>query len=99
MSTTIWKITNLQRNQTDGGVIVAAWNCSAVEDNFTGSLNGSTAFKYDATSEDFIPFDQLTEDLVLQWVFNSIDVDGINKDVLGQIENQKNEPIIGVPWN
>jgi len=101
MTTPTWQITNMERNAGDGGVIVAQWTCMANDGTYSGSLNGSTAFTYDASAPGFTPYDQLTEAQVLQWVLDSIGTDGVQSvtdDVLGQIANQQQQVEAGVPW-
>lgn len=101
MTTPTWTITQMERNASDGGVIVAAWSCNATESTYSGNLNGSTAFTYDASAPGFTPYDQLTEAQVLQWVFDTLGTDGVNSvtnDVLGQIANQQKQVEAGVPW-
>lgn len=73
--TKTWKVTNLNvypnsEGQTDV-VCSASWNVSGTDGTFNGSLNGATAFKLNPDAL-YIPFDQLTEEQVLAWVFESL---------------------------
>jgi hypothetical protein len=99
-----WTISTLERELSDGGVIVAHWRCTASEtvgeDTFSASSYGTCGFTYDASSPDFVPYDQLTEEQVLGWVWN----DGVDKDVTeaalqANIDAQITPTTAdGVPW-
>ena len=53
----------------------------------------------DPTAEGFVPFDQLTEANVLEWVQGAVDVEAIESQLAAQIEQQKEPPIVtGLPW-
>lgn len=73
--TKTWKITNLNVYPNSEGqadvVCSASWNVSGTDGTYSGSLNGATAFKLNPDAP-YIPFDQLTEEQVLQWVFDSL---------------------------
>lgn len=98
----IWSIEQLERNLADGGVIVAHWRASLADGPFFASVYGSCLFRPDPSSPTFIPFDQLTEANVLQWVFNSLGSDGVSLQesrLQEQIEAERNPTvIIGKPW-
>jgi hypothetical protein len=50
---------------------------------------------------EFTPYNQLTKDQVLGWIWaNGVDKDATEAAVEGQIENQKNPPIVSpkLPW-
>lgn len=100
-----WSITQMQvYPQSEGEadvVCAAAWNVSGTDGTYTGSLNGSTAFKLDPNAP-FIPFDQLTQEQVLGWVWDSMGEEGkatAEADVDAQIEyaasQVQNAPL---PW-
>lgn len=102
--TTNWIIETLYVKPVDGDltnvVVTANWRCNGSQDQFAGTCYGSTSF----TAPDpqaFKPYSDLTQDEVLQWVFDSgIDKAGVEANVQAQIENQINPPIITpmLPW-
>ena len=79
MTTKTWKISQLSvypKTEGEADVVCsAAWNVSGTDGTYNGSLNGSTAFKLNP-DEPFTPFDQLTEEQVLGWVFASLGEEG-----------------------
>jgi len=95
-----WTIANLEHNVADGGVTVAHWRVSEVDGDYSASSYGTCGFTYDASSPDFTPYDQLTQDQVLGWCWNDgVDKDGIEASLAANINDQKNPTQAnGVPW-
>jgi hypothetical protein len=99
-----WTIANLERNAADGGVIVAHWRVTAEEtvgeETYTASSYGTCGFTPDASAPDFVPYDQLTEDFVLHWVWHQIDKDATEAALTAKIEEQKAPATVsGLPWS
>ena len=95
--TTTWKITQLDRNTSDGFITTAHWTATAVDGNYTSSVYGTCGF---ATAEPNIPYANVTEAEVLDWVWaNGVDKEATETSLAAQIELQKN-PVTatGVPW-
>jgi hypothetical protein len=89
---TVWTIAQLERNTSDGGVVVAHWRATATEtrDTFSASSYGTCGFTPDPTAPDFVPFESLTEADVLAWVYESVDKDAsVEASLASQIEDQK----------
>ena len=101
-----WTIEQLERNTADGGVVVAHWRVTEEETvgehTYTASSYGTQGFSYDAADPDFVPYDQLTEAQVLQWVWDAMGVDqvvGIQEALAANIEEQKApKTAVGTPW-
>jgi len=97
-----WNISTLESNTADGGVIVAHWQCTEVDDTFSARAYSTASFTYDASSPDFVPYADLTEEVVLQWVWDEMGVDEvvrIQESLHSNIEEQKNPTTQdGVPW-
>jgi hypothetical protein len=66
---TVWTIAQLERNTSDGGVVVAHWRATATDGDYSASSYGTAGFTPDPTAPDFVPFDDLTEADVLAWVY------------------------------
>lgn len=96
----------MEHNVSDGGVIVVHWQCTDSEtvgdDTYSARSYGTSSFTYDASSPDFVPYDDLTEPVVLQWVWDDMGVDEvvrIQESLHSNIEEQKNPTTEdGVPW-
>jgi hypothetical protein len=102
-----WKITSLKT--TDEGshknaVVQTYWQkIGTDEDGNTGTFTGATPFtSVSVPDEEFLPFEELTEEIVLGWiqnvVVNSYEAH-VNEKILQQIINTK-QPIIEqkMPW-
>lgn len=98
-----WHIANLERNTADGGVIVAHWRVTAEEtvgeETYTASSYGTCGFTPDASSPDFVPYDQLTENDVIVWVWGQVDKIQTEAALAAKIEEQKAPATqSGLPW-
>ena len=99
MATFNWTISTLERELSDGGVIVAHWRCTASDGDFSASSYGTAGFSQDPEAEGFIPYEDLTEAQVLGWVWESVDKDATEAALQAKIDAEKN-PVTaaGVPW-
>ena len=98
-----WTIANLERNVADGGVTVAHWRVTESEtvgeDTFTASSYGTCGFKPDASAEDFIAYDDLTEEVVMGWVHADVDQAQTEAALTANIAEQKTPTTAdGMPW-
>ena len=99
MTTFTWTIPNLERELADGGVIVAHWRCTASDGDYSASSYGTAGFTYDASSPDFVPYDELTEADVLAWVWADGFKDATEDALQAKIDAEKNPTTAaGVPW-
>ena len=97
---TTWTISTLERELSDGGVIVAHWRATDVDGDYSPSSYGTCGFTYDASASDFTPYDDLTESQVLGWCWaNGVDQEAIEASLAAKIEADKNPTQAnGVPW-
>jgi hypothetical protein len=106
-----WIIQNLLVRKVEGPltdvVITADWRCNGIETigtgddakTYSGTCYGSTSFA--APSGDFTPYEDLTQDQVLNWCYaNGVDKTAIEANVTQQINDQINPPVIAppLPW-
>tara|TARA_A100001391_G_scaffold183955_1_gene151531 strand:+ start:481 stop:780 length:300 start_codon:yes stop_codon:yes gene_type:complete len=96
----VWTVSTLERELSDGGVIVAHWRATDVDGDYSASNYGTCGFSPDASSPDFTPYDDLTESQVLGWCWaNGVDQDAIEASLAAKIEADKNPTqASGVPW-
>jgi hypothetical protein len=99
-----WIIERLLVKPTEGSeknvVITADWRCNGTQDQYSGTCYGSTSFAPPSGSG-FTPYEDLTEQQVLDWCFASgVDQKAIEANVKQQIENQINPPVVAppLPW-
>jgi len=101
-----WTISTMERNTSDDGVIVAHWRVTDSEtvgdDTYSASAYGTASFTYDASSPDFTPYADLTEEQVLGWCWSEeggVDKDAVEASLAANIAEQKNPTTEdGVPW-
>ena len=94
-----WTISTLERELSDGGVVVAHWRATAVDGDFSASSYGTVGFTPDPSASGFIAYDSLTEADVIGWVQAEVDQDAIEASLAAQIEADKNPTqAAGVPW-
>jgi hypothetical protein len=96
--TTTWTITQTDYEVSNGFITTAHWTASAVDGDFTASIYSTCSW---ADGSPTVPYADVTESEVLQWVWDS----GVSKEAteaaLAQnIELQKN-PVTatGTPWS
>lgn len=104
MTTITWVIERLDCvPQTAEGadyVVTAYWRCTGVDGDYSGTVYATTSFPV-VQGPSFTPYADLTEAQVLGWVWaNGVDKDATEAAVEGQIEAQKNPPIVApkLPW-
>ena len=70
-----WSVSDMQHTDADGGVFLVYWSMVAASDgtpSYTASEGGKLRCEYDASSSTYIPYADLTEAIVLGWVYNSL---------------------------
>ena len=102
-----WTIANLERNVADGGVTVAHWRVTESETvgtgddavTYTASAYGTVGFTPDASASDFVAYNDLTEEVVMGWVWESVNQEDTEAALTANIAGQKN-PVSadGMPW-
>jgi hypothetical protein len=94
-----WSITQLDRNLPDGGVYCAHWSVLAVDGEYSTYTYSTANFTPNPAAPDFKPYDQLTQDDVLAWVWGSLDKATVEASLAQQIALQK-APVTanGLPW-
>jgi len=96
-------INQMDRVAADGFVVTVHWTISKTQGEFSASQYGTQSFTFDPTETDFVPYDQLTPEMVTGWLTNVWGPEGVaaKEAALDQmIAVQENPPIIaGLPWS
>lgn len=108
--TTTWSVNNMTHNDADGGVILVYWSCVASDGTYLATGGGKLRCEPDPSSPDYIPYADLTEADVLEWVYASL-VEGeetpaeakarIEENRTGKVQGQidrANAQADGLPW-
>ena len=104
MTTFTWTVSRLDcypqyDNQTDV-VFVVHWTCSGTDGTYNGSVYSTCSVTYVASTS-FTPYDQLTQNQVLGWIWaGGVDKASAEAAVQTQINDQINPPVISpaLPW-
>ena len=101
MATTFkWAIANLERETADGFVFTVHYTVNADNGVYTSGAYGSLGLE--RPEDEMIPFSQLTEEIVVQWVkdkFGEEKVAEIEAALQAQIDEQQSPTkAAGVPW-
>lgn len=99
-----WTVTALDcypqaEGQTDV-VFVVHWTCSGTDGTYNGSVYSTCSVTYVAGTP-YTPYDQLTQNQVLGWIWSSgVDKASAEAAVQSQIDNAKNPPVVSpaLPW-
>jgi len=95
MTTFTWTVAALDRAAADGFVTTAHWRCSGAAGDLLGSMYSACSFE----GEPSIPYADLTEEIVLGWVWEKVNKNEIEAAIEAQIESQRTPVIIrGIPW-
>lgn len=93
----VWSVSTLDRRTSDGFVTTAHWNCTGTDGEYSGRVYSTCSWP---DGQAVIPYDDLTQDTVLSWVWESVDKEATEAAVAAQIESQKHPTTAtGVPWS
>lgn len=94
-----WTIPTTEYDVKTGGIKVAHWRVTGTDGEHSGSSYGTAGFTPDPDQTGFKPFEKITEEDVLTWVWGSVSKDDIEKAIADTIETQKNPTeAAGTPW-
>jgi len=101
MATTFsWRVANMERETADGFVFTVHYTVNAEDGTYSAGAYGSLGLE---RPDNLIPFDQLTEEIVVSWVkekFGDEKVAEIEAALQAQLD-EKHAPTkaAGVPWS
>jgi len=108
MTTYTWAVTALYTETVAGEqdyVVIANYSVVGVDGEYTASLSNIARFSTESVSP-FIPYAELTEEIVIGWIQDELGVDGVanlEACIQGQIDSQINPPVVPVntplPWS
>jgi hypothetical protein len=103
---TTWKVSQMDCYPEYEGnadiVFTVHWSVAAKDEEFSGYSYGSQALTLDPEAT-FTPFADLSEEVVIGWVHSAMGEEGvaaIEANLVVQIENAKNPPVVNppLPW-
>ena len=98
-----WTITNMEyTNDSDKGVVHAAWSASETDGDHTGTVSGMESYTPDSSAEGYVTWDSLDESTVVGWVKETLGSDECTRvegKVADQITKSKTPPTSwGIAW-
>ncbi len=91
----------MDRNPIDGGVIAVYWKCEAfnTETGRKWQIYDNIRLNPDPTSPTFIDFNSLTKDIVLNWVWDTVNKQAIEENIRVETEMVRHSELSpGLPW-
>ena len=70
--TKTWSVSNMVRNESDGGVTTVYWSMVASDGTYSATEGGKLRLEPDSSASDFVAYADLTEATVLGWVQDSL---------------------------
>ena len=100
----MWSIVELERHTSDGLVITAHWEAVKESEGKRARVYGSVGLPMkDPSDPTFVPFEELTEDVVIGWVKTQLGEEQVAEyeaSLDAQLDALINPPILtGIPWN
>ena len=98
MTTFTWTVTQLLTETIAGEqnyVVIANYEVVGVDGVYTSSIQDSARFSTDKVTP-FIPYEDLTNTIVIGWIQAILGVDGVanyEESIQGQIDSQINPPV------
>ena len=97
-----WAIANLERHTDSGIVYTAHWTVSATTAAASAGAYGSLGLEAPAEGDDVIPYEELTQEIVVGWVKDKLgeeQVASTEAALAAQIADQLTPvKMSGVPW-
>jgi hypothetical protein len=75
----VWSITNLEyTNDSDKGVVHAAWSATDTDGDYSGTVSGMESYTPDPSDSGFVAYDSLDEATVVAWVKSTLGSDEVS---------------------
>ena len=104
--TTTWKIYNLEHETSNGLVIKVTYGYVVENEGFLNRKVGLIELTGDPSAPDFVPYEDLTEEIVLNWVKSELGTEAVT-EIETSIQNSVQAAIDaaaskttqeGLPW-
>jgi hypothetical protein len=97
-----WQITQMKRNPSNGCVLAVEYDIIGTDGEYTAKTSCGTLLEVPESDDLLIPFENLTEELVLEWIQERLgegSIANLKQEIINEIELQKNpEELTGLPW-
>ena len=104
-----WRILSMKNHSANGGVFDVRWVCAGIRSKkddqgqthtYEKSQKGVSTFEPDPNLEGFVPFKDLTEAKVWEWINAEIDREAIEQSIADRIQKHYFDDSIDytIPW-
>jgi hypothetical protein len=102
MITYTWDINKIYAKPLSNGLINVIhsidWSYTGIdENNNTASIQVPITLP-EPSDENFIPYDDITEEMVISWLESILNVEDLQQGIIDKIENIKNPPLVEIPF-
>jgi hypothetical protein len=99
MTNYTWTIVQMNRLTSDGFVVTVHYTVSATDGTYNASTYGTVGYT-EQPGETYVPYADLTQEMVVGWVQTSLGKDTVEASLQSQIDAQIN-PVqaAGLPWS
>jgi hypothetical protein len=100
-----WKINSLNKKNTelyDDVIYNVVWTRTALdlETNISTSVSSNLQLEIPIESEVFVPYSNLSENTIIEWILSKIDIEKLEENLQKQIEYNKSLVVESkFPWN
>jgi hypothetical protein len=95
-----WKVEHMssqkQLDQLTDVVVEVGWSCTVTDGTYFNVIPGLTRINYIGSGE-FTPYEQLTQEVILSWVWANITKEEVEAEGDRLINEQVNPPIVNLP--
>lgn len=108
MTNFTWNVTNLFTQTVESEqnyVVTALYTVTGADGDYSASISSSARFSTETVTP-FIPYQDLTNDIVIGWIQQDLGSDGVaslEASIQGQIDSQINPPVAPentpLPWD
>lgn len=92
-----WDVTSVTRDISTGGITHIHWHCQAMENNeAVATSDGTCAITYDADADDFVAYENVTEEMVKGWLMATVDQNEVETTLAEEATPATTAN--GVPW-
>lgn len=94
-----WVITEMESIQTSGKVFIVHWLAYIMDEEAKKGVPHYGSVELSSESDEFIPYETLTEETVLQWVWSLVD----KAEIESKLKDTLSDKIVGtvtsgLPW-
>ena len=94
-----WSLPTTEYSNEDGGIFCIHWRATGVDGDYTASSYGTVGLTPDASSPDFVAYDDVTEAMAQAWVWGHVSQADTEAAIAAKIDAQMNPTeASGTPW-